>query len=160
MYSLQLLKRHLQSDIRLQLLNKSKLIRIPALIDVILHYHSALSLINLLVLFVLSNGPEEVWIIFSVITGDAALSAVTNHNSSEMFGHSGNGLHGVGAGGAQHAHRGPEPCVVLGLDNVNEPLHNNVSLTLSIIDTQNQFVVGQNIFVCIDIFNSHLSNYN
>ena len=49
-------------------------------------------------------------------------------------------LHGVRARWAEHPHCGPEPRVVLGLDDVDEPLHHHVRLALAVVDAQNQFI--------------------
>ena len=59
---------------------------------------------HLLVLFVLGDGAEEVWVVLPVVAGDAALGAVADHHGAEVLAHPGDGLHGVGAGGAQHPH--------------------------------------------------------
>ena len=56
--------------------------------------------------------------------------------SPEVLADPRDGLHRVGARRAEHPHRGPEPGVVLGLDDVDEPLHHHVRLALAVIDAQ------------------------
>ena len=109
-------------------------------------------------MFILRNCSKEVRIVLSIVTGDASLCTVADHDSPEVFGDASDGLHGVGAGGPQHPHRGPEPGVVLGLDDVDEPLHDHVRLALAVVDAQHQLVVGQDAGVIIDILHCHLCN--
>ena len=54
-----------------------------------------LFLFNLLVLFILCNGPEEVRIAVTVISGYGAFSTVTNYNSPEVFRNTSNRLNCV-----------------------------------------------------------------
>ena len=51
--------------------------------------------VDLLVLLILCNSPEEVGIVIAVITGYGAFCTVTNHHSAEVLGHSSNRLHCV-----------------------------------------------------------------
>ena len=112
----------------------------------------------LLVLFVLRDGSEEVRIVLSVVAGDASLGTVADDHCPEVFGHPCYGLHCIRAGWTKHAHRGPEPGVVLGLDDVDEPLHHHVSLALAVVDAEDESVVGEKTLVSVDIIHCHVSN--
>ena len=64
----------------------------------------------LLVLLVLGDGPEEVWVLAlrAGVLRDGALRAVRHHHRPKVRGDAGDGLHGVGTGGTEDAHRGLE----------------------------------------------------
>ena len=56
-------------------------------------------IIVLLVLFIFSNGPEEIGELLIISIGDRSLRTVADDQGPVVFGHARYGLHGVGTGG-------------------------------------------------------------
>ena len=54
-----------------------------------------------------------------------------------------------------HTNGGGKPRYFLGLDEVNELLHDDVRLALPVLDVETELVVGQHALVSIDIVHGH-----